>query len=237
MRSKLDRALRRTRAAATALYYERRLGLETRGRIELTELGIDPTDRTYYEPTEWSVLGRVLPKKEVGPDDVFCDFGSGMGRVVVLAGLRYRAARVLGIELAEDLHRIAERNVERNRRRFKAGSVEVMCADVLESGVPDDITIAFVNNSFQGPVFAGWVEHLLASLERNPRSIRVIYRNPVEAQTFERDPRVQRVREWRRGAWRRRPRGAPVYIYRVEPVTPGSVAGAGDPARTPHRPD
>jgi precorrin-6B methylase 2 len=216
VRGRLDRALRRARATATALYYERRLGLETRGRIELDELGLDPTNRTYYEPTEWSVLGRVLPKREVGPEDVFCDFGSGMGRVVVLAGMRYRAARVLGVELSEELHRIAERNVERNRERFRARAVEVFCADVLESGVPDDVTIAYVNNSFQGPVFAGWVDHLLASLDRNPRVIRIIYRNPVEAALLERDDRVRRVREWRRGAWRGRPRGAPVYVYRVE---------------------
>jgi precorrin-6B methylase 2 len=221
VRGKLDRALRRLRATGTALYYERRLGLETRGRIELDELGLDPTDRTYYEPTEWSVLGRVLPKREVRPDDVFCDFGSGMGRVVVLAGLRYRAAGVLGVELSDALHRIAERNVERNRKRFKAGAVDVVCADVLEYGVPDDVTIAYVNNSFQGPVFAGWVDHLVASLERNPRLVRIVYRNPVEAEVLERDDRVTRVREWRRGAWRGRPRGAPVYVYRVEPLRRG----------------
>jgi hypothetical protein len=159
---------------------ERRHGIQTLGIIELEELGLAGPDRERYKPTEWSTLPRVLPRHRVGPEDVFIDFGSGLGRVVYQAALRYPFKRVIGVELSEQLNEVAQRNLERNRARLRCRSFELVAADVLEYEIPDDVTVAFFANPFRGATFATVIERLLESLDSHPRRLRLIYRNPVE---------------------------------------------------------
>lgn len=196
--------------------FERRFGVETSGRVELEELGLDTEDRNYYEPAEWQALRRILPKREVSREDVFIDFGSGMGRVVLLAA-QYDFARVIGVEISERLTRIAEKNLERNRNRVTCGELQLVTADVVDYQIPDDVTIAFFNNPFYGEVFDHVTQRLLGSVDRNPRRLRIIYRNPMEEERLLRTGRVQRVRESRKGTKIGRPYGVAVRMYEVQP--------------------
>jgi hypothetical protein len=54
---------------------ERHHGIRTGGLVPLEELGLAAPDRVHYKPAPW----RALPRRQVGPDDVFVDLGSGMG--------------------------------------------------------------------------------------------------------------------------------------------------------------
>jgi len=85
-----------------------------------------------------------------------------------------------GVELSEQLNEVAQRNLERNRARLRCRSFELVAADVLEYEIPDDVTVAFFANPFRGATFATVIERLLESLDRHPRRLRLIYRNPVE---------------------------------------------------------
>jgi len=51
---------------------------------------------------------------------------------------------------------------------------------VLDYVVPDDVTVAYFANPFTGSIFAAVLDNLLSSLQRNPRTLRLIYLNPVE---------------------------------------------------------
>lgn len=183
------------RDAGTRLL-ERRHGIETAGRVELEELGLAGKDRVYYKPTEWLTLPRILPRREVAESDVFVDFGSGLGRVVYQAA-NYPFRRVVGIELSDQLNAVARRNIERNRDRLRCQEVELVTTDVLDYEIPDDVTVAFFANPFQGETFATVIERLLASVDRRPRRLRIIYRNPIEHEILMATGRVRPVRRLR----------------------------------------
>lgn len=182
--------LRRT---VSQLAYERRYGVRTAELINLDQLGIAGENRGYYVPASWRTLRRTLSRGEIGPADVFVDFGSGMGRMVLEAA-RFPFGRAIGVELAPQLHEIAVRNLRTTRQRLRCADVEFVNGDALTYEIPADVTVAFFNNPFQGAVFTSVVTRLVATLDRNPRRLKVIYYNPVEQQTLLDTGRARLVR-------------------------------------------
>jgi SAM-dependent methyltransferase len=185
------------RRQVALLIFERRYGIETSAEIPLEELGLAHPDRVRYRPSEWRTLRRILRAGEVGPGDVFVDFGSGMGRVLLEAA-EYPFGRVVGVELSQELSDIASRNVERRISHLRCKRVEVVTADAVDYPIPDDLTVAYLANPFGGEIFSAVVDNLISSFERHPREIRVIY-NYVREETRLLDTgRVRKVREGRR---------------------------------------
>jgi SAM-dependent methyltransferase len=164
--------LRALRRAGTRLF-ERALGIDTTGIVELHELQIEDFEREGYEGSGWLDLRRMLRPGEVKPSDVFLDLGSGKGRVLMLAA-RYPFARVIGVEVSEHLNAAARRNLDRH------GQVELVTADVLDYEIPDDVTVVYMYNPFRGSTFSAVIAELIASVDRRPRTVRLIYLNPRE---------------------------------------------------------
>src|SRR4051812_12995957 len=169
-----SRAYARLKKLVDEIFFERPAGVETAMVVRLNDVGLGGPDRVDYEPSPWLVLGRVLPRESVGENDVFIDVGCGKGRVVLQAAM-YPFRRVVGVELSPELHATAERNVARSMARLTCRNIELVQADVLDYEFPDDVTIAYFFNPFEGEVFGAVVEKLVASLRRNPRSLRIIY--------------------------------------------------------------
>jgi SAM-dependent methyltransferase len=185
---------------------DRRNRIKTEALVPLEELGLAAPNRIDYQPVSWLALRRILRRSEVTPDDVFLDFGSGMGRVVFLAAAQYRFKRVIGVELSSKLHAIATRNFERTTRRLRCPDVQLVNSDALDYELPDDVSVVFFNNPFTGDIFERVMRKLLVSLERNPRELRIIYANPIEEASLlaAGARRVRRVRGLRPGAeWSR----------------------------------
>lgn len=161
--------------------FERHFDSDTGGKISLEELGLPAEERIYYLPTPWLSFRQAMRHLDVGADDVFADIGSGKGRVVLMAAAGYPFKRVIGVELSEELNRVARTNVERNRERLRCRDVELVTTDALEWEVPDDLTIAYFYYPFYGPTFKAVVDRLVASVDRNPRRLRVVYNCPKDA--------------------------------------------------------
>jgi len=197
---------------------ERRHRIRTSGIVLLDELGVAAPDRVNYKPAPWFALRRALPRRSVTRDDVFLDLGSGMGRLVFQAALWYPFKRVIGVELSARLHRIAEGNIDRNRRRLRCADVRLVCADVLDYEVPGDVTVVFFDNPFTGRIFATVVDRLLASVDRSPRPLTIIYFNPVEHERLMATGRVRLVRRVRgRRPGREWARSNSTHVYAVLP--------------------
>lgn len=198
---------------------ERRHRVRTAGILTTEDLDLPPhPEQCAYSPTPWRVLRRALPVDWVRPGDVFIDFGSGMGRVVFQAAVHYPFRRVIGIELSRRLHEIAQANIERNRDRLRCQDVQLVHGDVLHYEVPDDVTVAFFFNPFWGETFATVIDHLLASVDRNPRPLRIVYVSPREHRRLLATGRVQFVKRVRRPRpvreWANR---ASIHLYDVLP--------------------
>ncbi|ALG14130.1 methyltransferase domain-containing protein [Kibdelosporangium phytohabitans] len=202
----------RLRRTLGQLAYEKRYGVRTAELIELDKLGIAGEGRGYYVAASWRTLRRTLARKEITQRDVFIDFGSGMGRMVLEAA-RFPFGRVYGVELSTDLHEIAEDNVKRTRQRLQCRDIRLVRTDVLDFEIPDDVSVVFFNNPFQGPVFTTVIERLVATLDRNPRQIKIVYYNPVEERAILGTGRATLVRELVHA--KRRTAGTPFGLTKV----------------------
>ncbi|MEA2194344.1 MAG: hypothetical protein QOG42_778 [Solirubrobacteraceae bacterium] len=201
--------------------FERGLDVtDTYGDEELEDDGLAHPERISYGASGWLYLLRALRREHITPADAFIDYGAGKGRIVLQAA-RYPFGRVIGLEISERLAAVAERSISCNRERFTCPRVQVVCADVLDFSVPDDITYAYFYNPFVGDLFQAALDGLIDSLDRRPRELTLIYTNPVMAAAVESSGRFRAVRRLRglRDDPNRR-----LVVYKS---LPGSPAAAG----------
>jgi SAM-dependent methyltransferase len=149
--------------------FDRRLGVDTRGYSDLR-----------YEPTPADVFQEMISKLPFDPKEfVFVDFGSGKGKVLMLAA-HYPFRRVVGVELWEDLHRIALDNLESFREQADcAAEVTSLRMDAAEFPLPDAPLVLYFFNPFPEPVLERVLSNLRESLARAPRRVYVLFYSPV----------------------------------------------------------
>jgi predicted RNA methylase len=75
---------------------------------------------------------RMLRFASVGPDDIVYDIGSGDGRVVITAVHEFDAKKAVGIELREDLIRLARAQIVRLNLTKRA---EIIQGNALEKSI------------------------------------------------------------------------------------------------------
>jgi SAM-dependent methyltransferase len=155
--------------------------VDTGVEVSAEELGDTNPDHVPYTASAWSWTRRALNGRAVTGDDVFLDLGCGKGRVLWLAARDYPFGRVVGVERSEELAATARGNLEANRARLQARDVVVDVADAVAYDVPDDVTFAYMFNPFEGDVFRRALANLIASLDRRPRKVTLIYANPTMA--------------------------------------------------------
>jgi precorrin-6B methylase 2 len=158
-------------------------GIETSRRISAEQLGFVGTERINYRPTGWRSLKPVFRRIPTSAEDVFVDFGSGKGRVVLEAA-RHPFRRVIGVEISPELHEIAKQNLQRSRQLRRCPTIELVNSDALEYPIPDDVTVAYFFNPFRGRTFDSVTRRLAESVERTPRRVTIVYMNPLEEQTL-----------------------------------------------------
>jgi len=165
-------------------YREWRLGVHTKGYIDRSDLGQDETS-AHYEPTRYPWVRAVLRHMTIRPGkDVLVDYGAGMGRIVAAAA-QHPFARIVGIELSEQLSSIARDNLPRIRGR-KCDDVEVLTGDAATFAPPEDMSHAFLFNPFYPPVIHAVRDRIQASLRARPRPLTefrlFVYRHQPDGQ-------------------------------------------------------
>jgi len=158
-----------------------RYGVETARSAPLESFGLWAPMRGEYQPAGWRCIRAALGAIHVTGDEVLLDAGSGKGRVV-LAASALPFGRVMGVELVPAMHALALDNLERYRGPRRCKDIQLTCGDATALPLPDDVTHVFLNNPFEGDLFDRFLDRVMASVDRNPRRISVIYLNPTGGQ-------------------------------------------------------
>jgi SAM-dependent methyltransferase len=197
----------------SAWYADRFLdrGLGTRG-IE-TEPEHAVPDRVAYVPTAWHVLPRALRRVGANEQDTFIDFGCGKGRVVHQAA-KHPFRRVIGVEISPALADIARATVDAGHKQHRCPDVEIVACDATSFDIPDDLTIAFLFDPFRGEILDAVLRNIVASIDRRPRMVRMIYVHPSDGARVLATGRFKLVDELRGGLRDRRVNRAAIFEAR-----------------------
>lgn len=97
------------------------------------------------------------------------DIGCGAGRMVC-AAVRTRYTRVIGIDLSPKLVDLAQKNVATLRKRW--APCEIVCEDITNYKIPNDVTVVFMHNPFNRDTFNAALARILESYDRaGPRNL------------------------------------------------------------------
>jgi SAM-dependent methyltransferase len=153
------------------------LRVETESQVANDELEFDPSRGFYYAATSWPRLLQVyrqLRALPIRPDDAFLDLGCGKGRALLVAS-RFPFGRLIGVDLSPSLLATAAANAERIRELSPGVRIELVESDAGLYEIPDDVMTIYLNNPFPSPVVEQVLDQLMASVQRRPRMIGIIY--------------------------------------------------------------
>ena len=158
---------------------EARFGVDTEGNIALRELAIDSENRGLgfpYVPSPGLLVDTLLAN--IGEDlghFSFVDFGSGKGRVLLVAS-HYPFREVVGVEFSLALHETAKGNIRRYQSPARrCQRVRSVCADAATFALPEHDCVLYFNNPFAEPVFAQVLANVRAAHERSRGKLYVLY--------------------------------------------------------------
>jgi SAM-dependent methyltransferase len=197
---------------AVSWWFERSLGIETRGMVE------PPTaEGVHYTPLPYPMIFRMFEQLALDRDDVFVDIGCGKGRVVCCT-CRLPIRKVVGIEMNGTLLDKTRDNL--NRLRGKQAPV-VLVERSAEDYDYADATIAYLYNPFNERITQLVVDRLFESYTSRTRRMQVVYANPVHEHTLRKHDWLEKHTEWPASAF-------PVFAYAVSFWRTREGRSAGD---------
>lgn len=134
----------------------------------------------------WRIAHMVRPD---APNQVnFYDVGCGKGRALCVMA-RHPFKKVVGIEISEELCRVARANSSRLRGRL--APIEVVCANAVDADLSDG-HVYFLYNPFGRSTLTRVLDNIERSLEVAPRRIILVYYNSVCESLFASRPWLER---------------------------------------------
>jgi SAM-dependent methyltransferase len=162
--------------------FDTKFGLDTRGITQLSGLEIAGPNRpngVAHIASDPDEFADALASLQIRHEDfIFVDLGSGKGRALLLA-LRFPFRRIVGVEFALELHRIAQANLVRFAATggMDTGRISLVHADAAEFELPMEPLVIYLYNPFNAYVMKRVVKRVLDSHTAHPRPIYVIYAN------------------------------------------------------------
>lgn len=173
-----------------------------------TEFALTYGELTYEGCTR---LGEILA---MGPDDVFYDLGSGLGRATIQAHLQWGVKRAVGVELSAERSAQARRAVERleqNGQLDHSRRLDLVCANLLDGGY-QEATAVYLCCCCWDSTFVAQALEVLEKRAVNLRQIVTI--EPLDRKFGLRPAWLTLKLETRVGqTWA--PEGYPCYVYEV----------------------
>jgi 16S rRNA G966 N2-methylase RsmD len=161
------------------VFFDWRHGTDTVVPVHHSDLAFEHRNKASaqpYMPTRGRAFRALMKSIPFPPNSVFVDYGSGKGKVLLLAS-SLGFARVVGVEYSPELHEVAAANVRRYRGESKS-KVKPICCDATEYVLHDDENVFFFFNPFGLDVLRGVLQQISASLLRKPRKFWVVFAYP-----------------------------------------------------------
>ena len=160
------------------------MNVKTRGSVYFDEKRGKNRDAFDFDTVAHSAIEKTIRLVNPTPEDVAIVLGCGKGRAVCHFA-RQRINKVIGIEISEQLSKIAKENASTLRK--KQAAIEIQYADVSVVDISEG-TIFFLFNPFGEKT----LRHVLKSIEisRNDRiqPVRIIYMNAKLSYVFNEFP-------------------------------------------------
>jgi SAM-dependent methyltransferase len=159
-------------------------GIREVGSLEIRDLAAARSARR-YEPSGWNRVQAVLAELAIDYRDYsFVDFGSGKGRVLIVAAA-YPFRSVIGVEFSRELHETAVRNIALlPASAIRAAAIETVPGDAAAFQPPSHNLVCYLYNPFGPPVISQVARRLAAHGDQGYRVI-VIYVDPRYRAAFE----------------------------------------------------
>ena len=171
-------------------------GIDTAGRVLLYSADGPPeTNPLYldYQPTPVRTMRALLRQLDADMgSSTFVDFGSGKGRVLLIAS-EFSFARVIGVEFDEKLHRTACENISAFRGRSQCQAVSSVVGRAEEFAVPSGDLVLYFFHSFEAAIMERILDNVVRSYRENPRRILLMLFRPSHAHLVERFAEFRRL--------------------------------------------
>jgi SAM-dependent methyltransferase len=163
--------------------FDRQHGIETSKRVHLTDLKVESPNWIYsdgYWPTPPEVFQDALSAVNSNHENlVFIDFGSGKGRVLLMAS-EFPFRKIIGVEFSRELHEIAEQNILHYQSATqKCRDITSICADFTQFPIPPDPLFVFLYNPSSQAITSALARNIAQSLREHPRELLVLYVTPT----------------------------------------------------------
>jgi hypothetical protein len=166
---------------------EKKYGLDTTGADELGQLkkkGIDISHASMYMPLNYFILESLMEKiSSYKGNGTLLDLGCGKGRVMAVAA-SYGFTNISGVDFSRALCEDAERTMANCREKFPGVRFSIINNDAFYYEIPRDVTTIFLFNPFDEVITSGVAANVAKSLREYPRTLRIVYANPLYKSLF-----------------------------------------------------
>ncbi len=166
---------------------EKKYGIHTTGFDQLKRLpkqGIDTTHSTIYMPANYYILEKLMEEIQHYPHNKsFLDIGCGKGRPMAVAA-HFGFKKIMGVDIYPKFCEEARANLADVQQKFSDVEFRVILKNARHFSIPADSMVIFLFNPFTEVIVAEVAQHILESQVEHPRTIWIIYMNPMHENIF-----------------------------------------------------
>jgi hypothetical protein len=119
---------------------------------------------------------------------VLVDFGSGKGRILMLAA-ESGFTDVRGVEFAKELCEIARKNCDQYKIAARSNAkFTITESDATEYKIAPEENVFILYNPFDDAIISAVLDNISLSIDKQPRQVFIIYYHPKWGQTIEQRP-------------------------------------------------
>lgn len=167
--------------------FDKKYGTDTSGELLIKDTNLSESESKSGAQLYWATPEK-LARYLIGSLDIeftdytFIDFGSGKGRVPLVAS-QFPFQNIIGVEFVPELHEIAEKNIhiyKSNQQKCK--NISSVCIDAIEFCIPETPLVLHFYHPFksESKILSKVLANVNKSLLEKPRPVWIIYIHHVD---------------------------------------------------------